>query len=214
MPMTWAAQDLAAEVDRADRVVRRAPAPLDLVQGLVNTLNRIRGYDLLADIPTARWWLSRVAPDLDANHLASHDVAQLVGLREALRGLLRSTTSGEPVDGATLTALQEAGRRHPLTVSVDTAGVPRVEPSPTTEREPGDTLAARVLAALPASAGAGTLTRLKACANPDCEWAFYDTSRSRSGSWCVMNVCGARHKMSRYRARQRSSEAAEPGGTP
>jgi predicted RNA-binding Zn ribbon-like protein len=203
--MRWAEEDLAAEVNRSDRAVRRAPAPLDLVQAVVNTLNRIRGYDLLEDVATARWWLSRSAPGLDPERLDDDDLAELIRLREALRGLLRSTTSGEPVDPRTLEVLDEAGRRHPLTVAVDAAGIPRVEPAPAVQ--PADALAARVLAALPAAAGAGSLSRLKACANPDCEWAFYDTSRSRSGNWCVMNVCGARHKMARYRDRQRSSNA-------
>jgi predicted RNA-binding Zn ribbon-like protein len=54
-----------------------------------------------------------------------------------------------------------------------------------------------------ASAEPDRLQRLKACVNPDCGWVFYDTSRSRSGTWCLMNVCGARHKMERYRSRQR-----------
>jgi predicted RNA-binding Zn ribbon-like protein len=207
-PMTWAAADLVAELDRTDRTVRRAPAPLDLAQALVNTLNRVRGYDLLADVPTARTWLGRVTPDLERERLGQEDLVQLVRLREALRGLLRSTTRGEPVEPATLAVLSESSRRHPVVVSVDSAGVPGIEPAAIAPDRPADALAARVLAALPAAAAAGTLPRLKVCANPDCEWSFYDTSRSRSGNWCVMNICGARHKMARYRDRQRSADPA------
>ena len=51
----------------------------------------------------------------------------------------------------------------------------------------------------------GTWERLKACRNEDCRWAFYDVSKNRSGSWCDMAVCGARHKMRAYR--KRKSEA-------
>ena len=201
--------DLAAEVERAEGAVRRAPEPLDLVQSLVNTLNRVRGYDLLADGDLARWWLARVAPDLDAGRLRDKDLAGLVSLREGLRGLLRSATGGEAVDAESVAVIRAVGRSHPLAVSVDGSGVPQVGPVTEPRDQPADVLAGRVLAALPAAAGLGTLPRLKACANPDCEWAFYDTSRSRSGSWCVMNLCGARHKMSRYRDRQRAS-VAEP----
>jgi len=50
----------------------------------------------------------------------------------------------------------------------------------------------------------GPLDRLKLCAA--CPWLFLDTSRNRSRRWCSMNECGARSKMRRYRARQRTSE--------
>ena len=40
----------------------------------------------------------------------------------------------------------------------------------------------------------GTWSRLKACREDDCHWAFYDRSRNRSGQWCVMAVCGNRNK--------------------
>jgi len=46
---------------------------------------------------------------------------------------------------------------------------------------------------------------LKACRNEGYRWAFYDISKNRSGSWCDMDICGARHKMRAYR--ERKSEA-------
>ena len=49
----------------------------------------------------------------------------------------------------------------------------------------------------------GTGPRLKACANPDCRWAFYDRSHSRAGAWCDMATCGNRIKNRRLRQRQR-----------
>ena len=49
----------------------------------------------------------------------------------------------------------------------------------------------------------GTWHRLKACPNPDCEWAFYDRSRNRSSRWCVMSECGNRAKARTFRERQR-----------
>jgi predicted RNA-binding Zn ribbon-like protein len=50
----------------------------------------------------------------------------------------------------------------------------------------------------------GRWGRLKACWNPACRWVFYDASKNGLGRWCNMQVCGARHKMRRYRERQRS----------
>jgi predicted RNA-binding Zn ribbon-like protein len=49
----------------------------------------------------------------------------------------------------------------------------------------------------------GALRRLKACANPDCRWLFWDTSRPATGRWCSMQVCGGQHKARAYRARRK-----------
>src|SRR5256885_5523159 len=40
----------------------------------------------------------------------------------------------------------------------------------------------------------GTWARLKACRNDQCQKAFYDTSKNRSGAWCSMAGCGSRLK--------------------
>ena len=47
----------------------------------------------------------------------------------------------------------------------------------------------------------GTWPRLKACADPTCRWAFYDSSRSHRRTWCSMEVCGNRNKVRAYRRR-------------
>ena len=48
----------------------------------------------------------------------------------------------------------------------------------------------------------GTWERLKACPADDCQWAFYDESKNRSGTWCDMAVCGNRAKVRAYRERR------------
>ena len=45
--------------------------------------------------------------------------------------------------------------------------------------------------------------RLKACANPDCSWLFYDESMNRSRRWCQANYCGNLIKVREFRARHR-----------
>ena len=47
----------------------------------------------------------------------------------------------------------------------------------------------------------GTFTRLKACPHAHCGWAFYDSSRNRSGQWCSMRICGNRTKGEVFRRR-------------
>jgi predicted RNA-binding Zn ribbon-like protein len=48
----------------------------------------------------------------------------------------------------------------------------------------------------------GTWERLKVCPADDCQWAFYDESKNRSGTWCDMAVCGNRAKVRAYRERR------------
>jgi predicted RNA-binding Zn ribbon-like protein len=48
----------------------------------------------------------------------------------------------------------------------------------------------------------GTWSRMKACRNDGCRWAFYDHSRNRSGAWCQMETCGTQAKMRTYRQRR------------
>ncbi len=211
-PSDGPTDDLRLQVELSEAAVRRAPEPLDLVQGLVNTLNRVRGYDLLGQLPVARWWLGRVAIDLDPSDLSDLDLAQLVELREGLRGLLRGTAGGASIEESSLAALRHAGALYPLKVTFHTSGDVGVAPAATAASSSPTTMAARVLAALPAAAAHQMLGRLKVCANPDCEWAFFDTSRSRSGTWCSMSLCGARHKMTRYRDRSSQARIVEHKG--
>jgi predicted RNA-binding Zn ribbon-like protein len=69
---------------------------------------------------------------------------------------------------------------------------------------------ARILADAAVAASRGTWARLKICAAEDCRWAYYDHSKSHTGRWCSMQVCGNRHKTRRYRRKKR--EIAQEGG--
>jgi predicted RNA-binding Zn ribbon-like protein len=186
-----------------DRLVRKslelkpAPTPLRDIQQFLNSRNLLGGYDLLSDESTARMWLAAINTEVgeDCDRAA---VAQLRDLREAMRDLLSSHATGEAPKRAALRVLRSAGAGTRLSVDVDSAGRPRLlapNDSRGTRRVIDDVMTA--LAAAPPD----QLQRLKACINPGCGWVFYDTSRSRSGTWCLMNVCGARHKMERYRSR-------------
>ena len=55
---------------------------------------------------------------------------------------------------------------------------------------------------------AGTWPRLKVCVEDTCQWAFIDSSKNRSRSWCSMRICGNRTKTRAYRARNRAAGAA------
>ncbi|MFF4773469.1 CGNR zinc finger domain-containing protein [Microtetraspora fusca] len=63
---------------------------------------------------------------------------------------------------------------------------------------------ARVAAAIHAAHAEGMWPRLKVCAESTCQWAFIDSSKNRSRSWCSMRVCGNRTKTRAYRARRQT----------
>jgi predicted RNA-binding Zn ribbon-like protein len=50
------------------------------------------------------------------------------------------------------------------------------------------------------------LAAVGACAGENCGWLFHDPAGRRR--WCSMAVCGTRHKVRRFRARQRSEAPA------
>ncbi|MBX6384017.1 MAG: CGNR zinc finger domain-containing protein, partial [Microbispora sp.] len=69
---------------------------------------------------------------------------------------------------------------------------------------------ARIAALIPAARADGTWSRLKVCAESTCQWAFIDSSKNRSRSWCSMRVCGNRAKTRAYRARRQADGTPRP----
>ncbi|MEH0429647.1 CGNR zinc finger domain-containing protein [Streptomyces stelliscabiei] len=162
-----------------------APGGLALVESLVNTLDLETGADAL-DAPEGRVRLGLAADE---------DVTAVRDLRESLRATLLAHAGHAP--HRTVTPLGELLAAAPLVVVVSAedgsaALRPAADPAP---------LVSRVAAAVAEALTAGTWQRLKACEAPDCHWAYYDRSPAGRGRWCSMQVCGARAKMRRYRAK-------------
>lgn len=169
---------------------RGAPPPLDLVQNLVNTRNLMRGTDRLT--------LAAGGGDIGGADIGGADMETLRDLRETLRSVLLPHTTGQPVDPTAVDRLRELAAAAPLRAKIgaDGSAVPTAM---------GDDAVAEALAAMISAGQAGTWRRLKVCANPECRWAFYDTSRNRSSTWCDMSICGSRVKMRAYRRRTTGS---------
>lgn len=180
--------------------MKPAPEPLALVQSFVNTKNVMHGYDLLEDADGATAWLSEHGFLPRGARLDEADRRRLVDFREGLRALLLSHNGG-PSGEAGVEALNELAPGVRLATRFDAGGEPRLGPG----AEGGiEGIMGSVLAAAVVSAAEGKWRRLKACRNEGCLWAFYDGSKNRSGSWCTMDVCGARAKMRAYRRRRSS----------
>ncbi|MGH9185590.1 MAG: CGNR zinc finger domain-containing protein [Acidimicrobiales bacterium] len=176
----------------------RAPAPdrLRVVQELLNTNDVEAGSDELADpAAAARWFADHGLLDADTR-LTRRNVAQVIELREALRTLVLAN-NGEPIEHDSLAAINRVASECPLTVHIGPDGAPTLVPGGT-GLQPA---LAALLATVQAAAADGTWARLKACRNHTCRWAFYDSSRNRSGAWCVMSVCGNRAKVRAFRER-------------
>lgn len=178
---------------------KRAPEPLEPVRRFVNTRNRMRGYDLLEDAESAGRWLAEVG--YGAAVVEQGELERLHVLREGLRDLLTAHTLG-----ASGRQTRSAVRLEELCASVALRPrfSPEGEPRLVTAAEGVEQLIGDLLAATVWAGHAGIWSRLKACANEDCRWAFYDHSKNRSGNWCVMEICGSRAKMRAYRQRNAS----------
>ena len=177
---------------------KKPPDEIELVSSFINTKekNASRPDTEWLDSPEAlRSWMDAhgIPP---GSALVPQDVTRATDFREALRLLLWANNGGE-VDPGALKALRAAAEDGLIQVEIDAAG--KAVARPAGSGVPA--LFARLLAAVADSQAAGTWDRLKACAAEDCLWAFYDSSRNRSRTWCSMEVCGNRAKTRAYRAR-------------
>jgi predicted RNA-binding Zn ribbon-like protein len=175
-----------------------APMPLLRVQSFVNTRDVDQRTDLLLDEDSGRDWLAAAGLITPGTPIGSADLLEARAVREGLRALVRHNADGVPLRPDELTALQRlAGRRRPA-VGIDSDG--RIQLSAADEPDLRDGLLGLLLTVRDAQAD-GTWPRLKLCANSECQWAFFDRSRNRQGSWCTMAACGNRLKNRRFRAR-------------
>ena len=178
---------------------QEAPGELEHVRAFVNTIDLEEGVEELGGPDELAQWLTQrdLAP---AGLLASgDDLEHAIALREALRAVLLAHNGGTGfVHADVVRALDEAAGRSQLRLQFDKTGTGTLEP----EAEGVDHALGRLLAIVDRSAADGTWSRLKACRDETCEWAFYDHTKNRSGAWCNMAVCGNRAKARAYRERR------------
>jgi len=175
-----------------------APGALAVVQQFVNTRDVEAGTEALSSPEELGRWLRREGLlEGDAEPTAD-DLQRAVQFREALRALLRGhhgdlpgPEAAEAIDGLTARVL--------LRVTFDAQGRPRLGAA----GDGVDGTFGRLLAIVYTVSVEGTWRRLKVCPSDTCQWAFYDHSKNRSGTWCSMAVCGNRSKVRAYQQRRR-----------
>jgi predicted RNA-binding Zn ribbon-like protein len=176
-----------------------APMPLLLVQAFVNTRDVQERTDLLDDAAAAKNWLTSAGLLPAGSPFGSPELDLARDTRESIRALVESE-AGPWERKPQLGALRELAEAHHPRLTVDDRGVLGVENA--RDEDLADSLFGLLLI-IRAAQEDGTWSRLKACANPDCQWVFYDRSRNRQGSWCEMAVCGNRLKNRKLRERRR-----------
>jgi predicted RNA-binding Zn ribbon-like protein len=175
---------------------QEAPGGLETVREFVNTRDLEADTDELSDPMALGEWLS--AHRLGSVRATAEDLRRAIELREGLRAVLRAHTERTSVPRWTTAALDDAACRARLQLRFDEHGEARLEP----EGRGADAALGRILAIVHDAIGQGTWSRLKACRDRSCEWAFYDHTKNHSGAWCTMDVCGNRAKARAYRERR------------
>jgi predicted RNA-binding Zn ribbon-like protein len=179
---------------------REAPGELAVVGAFVNTLDIDQGREELGDPAALAAWLSAHGLLVEGAEVSAADVRRATALREALRELLLSNNDGRSVPAGAARVLDDVAARARLRLRVDADGSARLE----AEGKGADGALGRLLVIVYRSMETNTWSRLKACREDTCKWAFYDHSKNRSGHWCSMEVCGSRHKARQYRERRKS----------
>jgi predicted RNA-binding Zn ribbon-like protein len=168
-------------------------AAAELVRDFVNTYDVAADADELNSPADLAVWLRERALIGRADRATDEELATAVALREALRAALRREKTVLPLLPLTVTFCQTVG----ATVGEKVGGRPALVP-----------VAGGVaggLARIAAAVTDSSWERLKVCAEGTCQWAFIDSSKNRSRSWCSMRVCGNRTKTRAYRARKQGS---------
>lgn len=171
----------------------------ELIVAFVNTLDLEEGADSLDHSEQLAEWIA----ENTGEHLPTPDEddhARVLALRESLRALLRANNGVEATDEE-LAPLREAVERSRYRTAISADGLLDLVPA----RSDLTGFEARLLLALERLQSHSAWPRLKACTEDRCQWAFFDTTRNRSRTWCSMEECGNRQKTRRYRARKRGA---------
>ncbi|MDR6972894.1 CGNR zinc finger domain-containing protein [Leifsonia shinshuensis] len=184
--------------------VEDGPGGLAFVEALLNTTSGSRPGqpDLLTDQPSAQSWLrdgleqlrhvDSLAPTFDIV-IDEDGVETLRHLRSELRlAIVASSDPGmveHPIMSASTSISLESGE---VRLHATGGGL--------------DLLRSYLLVQLVKASYRDTLRRLKICAAPDCDIAFFDRSKNCSKLWHDVATCGNAYNARAYRDRKRAQQ--------
>jgi len=171
---------------------------IDLLVDFVNTRDVEEDTDAIGEpAQMAKWIAERTGEHL--SEMRTDDVQRLQALRESIRGLMHANNGGR-MQETDLDPLRGAAERSRFRLAFEPDGGLELTPA----RADLFGFEASLLLAVEHLQCHDAWPRLKACTDEGCQWAFYDTTRNRSRTWCSMEVCGNREKTKRYRQRKAS----------
>lgn len=177
---------------------KRAPGDLIYIQGFINTADVESGRDTFSTTEGLLEWLQRHGLLEAGIELTDEDRVRVIEFREALRSLL-GAHNGEPLDPSAVTTLEKVAAEVPMQLHYQADGGLELHASGSRSQAALGELQAVIYRSMLE----GTWQRLKVCLSDTCQWAFYDASKNRSGTWCSMEVCGNRTKVRSHRERKR-----------
>jgi predicted RNA-binding Zn ribbon-like protein len=173
----------------------QGPGAVGLLQEFLNTADIESETDLVATPAALAAWLASRGLLPKSARVGAPEHARALDLRELLRDAIEARTHGVSAPRA-LARLDEIAATVPFRVRF--GGAAHLEPAGARAAPALGPILATAYDALRDDA----VTRLKVCRNEACRWAFYDTSRNRSGVWCTMAICGNRMKGRAFRSRR------------
>jgi predicted RNA-binding Zn ribbon-like protein len=180
---------------------QEAPGQLEHLREFVNTLDLETGSDDLGSPDALASWLAERDLLVPNARVGKRELERAVELRETFRRLLLANNGG-PLEPESIEALNRAASEATISVRFETDGSPALAVAGSGAEAVVGPLVAIAYEAMVA----GTWSRLKVCPADDCQWAFYDHSKNRSGTWCSMQVCGNRAKVRAFRERRGSTK--------
>lgn len=177
-----------------------AGADQQLLVSLINTLHVPDGDDQLEDERARSWLLDHGATGERVEQFGLDSLRQL---REGLRELALANNNGE-ADEDVVARARTSISALPMSVQLGDFddGPSIVAPA---GAGPAQQVIARTFNAYLGERARGSWRRIKACAAPDCHYAYLDTSRNISRRWCDMAECGNRAKNRTWRTRRAST---------
>src|SRR3954447_10429585 len=175
---------------------------LEAVRRFVNTVHHEKGEvgeELTSAADLAAFLAEQGHPGV---HVKPADLRRALEVREALRDVM-GANNGEPLNPDAVDLLNKTAARAKVVAAFDDHASWRIEPA----SHGVDGVLGEMLATVFRAMSDGSWARLKACGNPDCRWAFYDSSKNRSGRWCEMASCGNRMKARAFRERARQTKS-------
>jgi predicted RNA-binding Zn ribbon-like protein len=179
----------------------RIPAAAIAIVELLNSRPHAIHADRLDDAAYTRAMITRLAPG--EGEPTSRSLDELRRIRADLTSVVTSASPDNVKDGWVDFTAHTAGVILQQDFSIPgTVSLRQVA---------GDPVVGGVALAVAELVSSGAWSRVRFCANPNCEGAFYDTTRSRTQRWDSYDTCGNRSNVAAYRSRARGRQNTTGG---